>query len=355
MVRPFRAAVAEARRQGQLYFAALLPEDRILKAFGAARANWRGWVYTPANTVWVFLSQCLSADHSCRDAVARLIAWLVAQGRRPCSADTGGYCTARGDRREQPLSHASRCPERRRRGTCRPLFQRLVRHRPAARPRHRRRGPQASSPPYGLSQGRAVGRRRPLGFLEQTSAAEVDVGGAIRRIARRVDVARGSHSRRSERLSHAVAGGRNDARRCGALSARSDCSALPAAMAGGIASAKLEDCFTDGPSAVQNSRAGSQRVLYPSSRLQSPSRRDGKGGIRSGPIARGNQLQGNAANAPAVPADPSDERFQRKVVRGVVDGRGHTRGGQSARPFRAPPCQTPPQTLQTPPRTSTQL
>src|SRR3972149_11183196 len=97
VVRPFRAAVAEARRQGQLYFAALLPEDRILKAFGAARANWRGWVYTPANTVWVFLSQCLSADHSCRDAVARLIAWLVAEGRRPCSAGTGADCTARGN------------------------------------------------------------------------------------------------------------------------------------------------------------------------------------------------------------------------------------------------------------------
>ena len=103
MVRPFRAAVAEARRQGQLYFAALLPEDRILKAFGAARANWRGWVYTPANTVWVFLSQCLSADHSCRDAVARLIAWLVAEGRRPCSADTGAYCTARGNLPEEAL------------------------------------------------------------------------------------------------------------------------------------------------------------------------------------------------------------------------------------------------------------
>src|SRR3989304_5604904 len=82
---------------------------------------------------------------------------------------------------------------------------------------------------------------------------------------------------------------------------------------------------------------------------------DGRGGIRSGPIARGNQLQGNAANAPAVPADPSDERFQRKVVRGVVDGRGHTRGGQSARPFRAPPCQTPPPTPQPPPRPPTHL
>jgi hypothetical protein len=103
MVRPFRVAVAAARRQGQLYFAALLPEDRILKAFGSARANWHGWVYTPAVTVWVFLSQCLSADHSCRDAVARLIAWRISQGQRSCSAETGAYCTARGNLPEEAI------------------------------------------------------------------------------------------------------------------------------------------------------------------------------------------------------------------------------------------------------------
>jgi hypothetical protein len=103
MVRPFRAAVATARRQGQLYFAALLPEDRILKAFGTARANWQGWVYTPAITVWIFLSQCLSADHSCREAVARLIAWRVARGQRACSAETGAYCTARGNLPEEVM------------------------------------------------------------------------------------------------------------------------------------------------------------------------------------------------------------------------------------------------------------
>jgi hypothetical protein len=60
-------------------------------------------VYSPAVTVWVFLSQCLSADHSCRDAVARLLAWRVAQGLQPCSADTGAYCTARGDLPEEAL------------------------------------------------------------------------------------------------------------------------------------------------------------------------------------------------------------------------------------------------------------
>jgi putative transposase len=95
MLGSLRAAVRAARRHEFLYFAALLSEERILEAFGSARFLWQGWVYTPAVTVWVFLSQCLSPDHSCRDAVARLIAALVSQGREPCSAETGAYCTAR--------------------------------------------------------------------------------------------------------------------------------------------------------------------------------------------------------------------------------------------------------------------
>jgi hypothetical protein len=103
MVHSFRATVAEARRHGDLYFAALLPQDRIEKAFGNARWLWQGWIYTPAVTVWVFLSQCLSPDHSCRDAVARLIAWRLAFGLKRCSADTGAYCTARGDLPEEAL------------------------------------------------------------------------------------------------------------------------------------------------------------------------------------------------------------------------------------------------------------
>ena len=108
MYRSLRTAVAEARRHGDLYFAALLPEDRILKAFDRARWLWQGWIYTPAVTVWVFLSQCLSPDHSCRDAVARLIAWRLVRGLKPCSADTGAYCTARGDLPEEALQRLVR-------------------------------------------------------------------------------------------------------------------------------------------------------------------------------------------------------------------------------------------------------
>ena len=46
-------------------------------------------------TVAVFLSQVSSDDHSCRGAVARLLAWRVARGLPACSPDAGGYCKAR--------------------------------------------------------------------------------------------------------------------------------------------------------------------------------------------------------------------------------------------------------------------
>lgn len=95
MLQSFHAAAATARRHGDLYFATLLDRECILEAFDSASSVWHGWLYTPAVTVWVFLSQCLSPDHSCRDAVARLAAWLATQGQQSCSSETGGYCTAR--------------------------------------------------------------------------------------------------------------------------------------------------------------------------------------------------------------------------------------------------------------------
>jgi hypothetical protein len=51
--------------------------------------------YTPLVTLWTFLSQVLSPDHSCREAVARLRAFHAADGRTSCSPDTSPYCKAR--------------------------------------------------------------------------------------------------------------------------------------------------------------------------------------------------------------------------------------------------------------------
>jgi hypothetical protein len=52
-------------------------------------------IFTPLVTLALFLSQVLSDDHSCRAAVARLLAWRAARGLPECSPDSGGYCRAR--------------------------------------------------------------------------------------------------------------------------------------------------------------------------------------------------------------------------------------------------------------------
>ena len=91
----FRATVEQARKSEDLYFAALLSKDRITRSLREAGAWFQGWIYTGAITTWLFLSQCLSADHSCRETVARLVAWRVKKGQPACSADTSAYCTAR--------------------------------------------------------------------------------------------------------------------------------------------------------------------------------------------------------------------------------------------------------------------
>ena len=65
------------------------------RALADRLGGWLDRIFSPLVTLWVFLGQVLSADHSCRAAVARLIAHRLARGQEPCSAETGAYCQAR--------------------------------------------------------------------------------------------------------------------------------------------------------------------------------------------------------------------------------------------------------------------
>jgi IS4 transposase len=95
---PFREQVGFLRRQflqdGDLPFTDVLTEQAVAQAL-TALSGWLDRVFSPLVTLWVFLGQVLSADHSCRAAVARLIAHRLARGQSPCSAETGAYCQAR--------------------------------------------------------------------------------------------------------------------------------------------------------------------------------------------------------------------------------------------------------------------
>ena len=82
-------------QDGDLPFTDVLSAEVVSQALAAIGACWNDRIFTPLVTLWVFLGQVLSADHSCRAAVARLIAHRVSQGLRPCSSETGAYCQAR--------------------------------------------------------------------------------------------------------------------------------------------------------------------------------------------------------------------------------------------------------------------
>jgi hypothetical protein len=81
-------------QDGDLPFTDVLTEDVIEQAL-ASITGWLDRIFSPLVTLWAFLGQVLSADHSCRAAVARLIAHRVSRGQKPCSCKTGAYCQAR--------------------------------------------------------------------------------------------------------------------------------------------------------------------------------------------------------------------------------------------------------------------
>ena len=73
-----------------------LSEQSILNALNEHGITYRDRVFTPVTTIWGFLSQVLSDDQSCNDAVSRIIAHRAASGLGTCSPNTASYCNARG-------------------------------------------------------------------------------------------------------------------------------------------------------------------------------------------------------------------------------------------------------------------
>ena len=75
-----------------------LTEQRITTACDELGVNFAtdpNDIWTPALTLWTFLSQCLSTSKSCAAAVARAVVLRVSLGLDPCSEATGAYCKAR--------------------------------------------------------------------------------------------------------------------------------------------------------------------------------------------------------------------------------------------------------------------
>ena len=89
--RQFRAQFDFIRRQfiqeGELPFTDVLSRETVTQGLGTIENSWNDRFYTRLETLWIFLGQVLSADHSCRNAVARLIVHRVSRGLRPSSAN----------------------------------------------------------------------------------------------------------------------------------------------------------------------------------------------------------------------------------------------------------------------------
>jgi hypothetical protein len=96
-----------ARHEG-LPFASHLPAQQIDDTCRQLGVRFRDRLWTPAVTLWTFLSQCLDADSSCRQAVNRLLAWRTAAGLPRCSTNTGAYCKARRRLPEAVLAQLAR-------------------------------------------------------------------------------------------------------------------------------------------------------------------------------------------------------------------------------------------------------
>ena len=91
-----------------LPFADVLPEEQIERTFleeEATFAEEEECVYTPAVTLWAFLSQVLhkQEQRSCLAAVSRVIVLLVGLSWNACAKNSGAYCKARAKLPEKVL------------------------------------------------------------------------------------------------------------------------------------------------------------------------------------------------------------------------------------------------------------
>jgi hypothetical protein len=92
---PFATARDRLARQPGLPFLAILSRSVVAAACRAIGHQWRERIYTPWITLCLFLSQVLSEDHSCDEAVDRFQKVRFDQGLPPVSTETTRYCDAR--------------------------------------------------------------------------------------------------------------------------------------------------------------------------------------------------------------------------------------------------------------------
>lgn len=90
-----RNVVTRVRAQGALPFQDVLSSGMVAEVIRQTGTAGRRCSWTAEVTLWTFLDQVLSRDHSCRDAVVKLRTHQVSDGQPPVAPETGPYCKAR--------------------------------------------------------------------------------------------------------------------------------------------------------------------------------------------------------------------------------------------------------------------
>ena len=89
-----RAKVVKAATKAVEYFN-VLTSPEMLETTERLMPEHRERLYPPTVALSMFMRQVLDADHSCQKAVNGWAAQRVADGLKPMSVRTGGYCKAR--------------------------------------------------------------------------------------------------------------------------------------------------------------------------------------------------------------------------------------------------------------------
>lgn len=84
-----------AERHDAPSFLDLLQGPELLGTFEALSPEYRERLYSPGETLSMFLAQALAADRSCQRAVNERAVERLGAGLAPCSTNTGAYCQAR--------------------------------------------------------------------------------------------------------------------------------------------------------------------------------------------------------------------------------------------------------------------
>jgi len=90
-------------------FLNVLSKKDLRKILKEENIVYRERIFSPLVTLWAFVSQILSTDHSCRHAVAQQVVASLQKSGKACSSITAAYCKARSRLPESLYRRVTQC------------------------------------------------------------------------------------------------------------------------------------------------------------------------------------------------------------------------------------------------------